>query len=300
MSATDPDFSSRARLKARLRTLFAALATLSGAAWIWRMLVARHGVRILAYHGVETPPSTPFSVTVENFEAQMAYLAAKYDVVDLATVLKWQRGEYQSDRPMIVLTFDDGFRNNLQFAAPILQRHGLPASFFIIAGKLDGRDPRFMTADEVRSLNQGAHLSVGSHTLNHRSVARIDDAGRQVEIAESKERLETVLAKPVDRFCYPYGTFSDFDDKSVAVLASQGYALACTSINGINLRRTDPFRLRRTKVEWSDDMTTFGRLVHSAMDGWFFVDYFLRFLQRPRAVRFDREGARANPSGQET
>lgn len=287
LNHANPNFGPRARVKARLRNLFAALASRSGVAWIWRMLVARHGVRILAYHGIETPPSSPFSVTVENFEAQMAFLATQFNVVELATIPRWRRGEYQSDKPMVALTFDDGFTNNLQFAAPILQRYRLPATFFIIAGKLDGRDRRFMTADEARDLENMAQFTLGSHTLNHRSVAQIDDAGRELEIGGSKTQLEMILNKPIDCFCYPYGTFNDFDDKSVAALADCGYVLACTSINGINLPGTDLFRLRRTKIEWSDDMKTFKRLAAGAMDGWFFVDYFLRFLQRPRAVKFE-------------
>lgn len=284
-----PGLGKRVYFKARLRTLFAAIASLSGTAFVWRLLVARHGVRILAYHGVEPTPSSPFSVSVESFKMQVAHLAAHYDVLDLPTLLRWQRGEYASDKPKIVLTFDDGFRNNLEFASPILKQYKLPATFFVIAGKLDQNDSRFMTAAEIHHLLNDKRFRIGSHTLNHRSVAQIDDAGRQEEIGTSKARLEKELSQPIDHFCYPYGTFNDFDHRSVAVLKQYRYALACTSINGINLRGADPFRLRRTKVEWSDNMTTFRRLLDGAMDGWFFIDYFLRFLQRPRAVRFDQK-----------
>ena len=282
-------------MKARLRTVFAALATLTGAALLWRLLIARRGVRILAYHGIETQPSSPFSVSVADFERQLACLAMHYNIVDLLTVLKWQRGEYTSDKPMVVLTFDDGFRNNLELAAPILRRHGVPATFFVITGKLDGNDQRFMTAADARSLAANELFGIGSHTVNHQSVAQINDEDRMEEIGHSKSQLEFELGYSVECFCYPYGTFNDFDDSSVAALRLSGYSLATTSVNGINLRGTDPFRLRRTKVEWSDDIRTFRRIVNGALDGWFFVDYFLRFLQRPRAVKF----CNANEAGTE-
>lgn len=291
MAASIPDFGSRARFKSKVRTMFARLSSLSGVAFLWQCLAARRGVRILAYHGVESPPSSPFAVSVENFEKQAAYLAENFTVIDLSTLLVWQRGGHVSDKPLVVLTFDDGFKNNLEFAAPILKRFGLPATFFVIGGKLNDEDERFLTLDQVRQLQSGEGLSIGSHTFNHRSVGQIDADGLQEEIGVSKSYLEENLHHPIECFCYPYGTFNDFNDQSVEVLKQHRYLLACTSVNGINLRRTDPFRLRRTKVEWSDDMVTFKRLMNGAMDGWFFIDFFLRFLQKPRAVNFAQEAA---------
>lgn len=281
--------TGRVRLKARLRTFFAAAASLSGLAWAWRVAVARRGVRVLAYHGVEPVPSSPFSVSVEEFEKQVAHLARTCEVIDMETFLAWRDGAFVSDRPLVMLTFDDGFRNNLTHAAPILRRHGLPATFFVIGSKLDGTDERFMTAAEVAELAACDLFDIGSHSTSHRSIGRISAPERREEIDGSKSLLESALAREVACFCYPYGTYNDFDRDSGRALASSGYRLGFTSVNGVNFRTTDPCRLRRTKVEWSDDMTTFARLLGGALDGWVLVDFFLRFLQRPRAVSFDRE-----------
>jgi len=287
--------TSRVMFKARVRTAFAAAAAASGAAWLWNRLVAQRGVRILAYHGVESPPTNTFAVSVDDFDAQIAHLARHYDVIDLATFLDWQAGRYCSPRPKIVLTFDDGFKNNMQLAAPVLRKHGLPATFFLIGAKLGGGDARFLTGAEAAELVRHDGFRAGSHTVNHLSLGRIARAQMEDEIARSKDLLEEVLDREVDLFCYPYGTFKDFNRDSAASLRRNGFAVACTSVNGVNFRKTDPMRLRRTKVEWSDDEKTFQRLIGGAMDGWIFVDFFLRFLQRPRAVRFDYE--RIGPAG---
>jgi len=255
---------------------------------VWRTLVARHGVRILAYHGVESPPSSPFAVSVEDFEKQIAYVTKHYDVIDFDTLLNWMRGEYTSPDRKVILTFDDGFKNNLLFAAPILEKYGAAATFFVIGSKLDSGDSRFMNGPEAQELLESDLFRIGSHSLYHKSVARVTDAQRVEEIGVSKDVLQARLDREVDFFCYPYGTFNDFDQRCVASLREHGYALACTSVNGVNFRDTDPFKLRRTKVEWSDDEKTFSRLLGGAMDGWFLVDYFLRFLQRPRAVQFNQ------------
>ena len=274
----------RVRLKSWLRSTFAMLSSVTGVAALWRFFFARHGVRILAYHGVEPIQSSPLSVSVDNFEAQIAYLARHNDIIDFDTFAKWRRGEYTSSKPMVVLTFDDGFRNNLTFAAPILRKYEAPATFFVIGSKFDGADERYMSVPEMSDLVTSGLFRIGSHSMNHLSMAQIPDDAKAREIGGSKPLIEDALGIEVDLFCYPYGTFNDFDQASVDVLKTHGYAVACTSINGINFKGTDPLRLRRTKVEWSDDAKDFRRLLNGGLDGWFFVDYFLRFLQRPDAV----------------
>jgi peptidoglycan/xylan/chitin deacetylase (PgdA/CDA1 family) len=276
----------RTRLKAKLRSAFAAIATFSGLAALWRLLFARHGVRVLAYHGVERTPTSPFSVSVENFEKQVVFLSKNFDVIDFSTFLKWRSGAYESDKPKIIVTFDDGFANQAALAAPILMKYGVPATFFLIASKLDGRDERFMTARDSLQLLRSNLFQIGSHSLSHVSMARVADDKKREEIGGSKSVLEFTLGRKITYFCYPYGMFNDVDERCTAVLQEAGYALACTGINGVNFKSTDMFRLRRTKVESSDDFTTFSRLVRGAVDGWIFVDYFFRFLQRPRVVRF--------------
>jgi peptidoglycan/xylan/chitin deacetylase (PgdA/CDA1 family) len=284
---------SRVRIKALIRSAFAAVFAMTGLAWLWDSMFARRGLRILAYHGVETPVSNPFCVSVERFEEQMAYVSRHFDVMDLDTLLKWLDGSYDSKKRKLVLTFDDGFKNNFSQAAPILKKYRLSATFFIIASKLDGGDDRFMMTSDAVRLQECELFRIGSHSLNHRSMAQISEDDRTEEMGGSKALLESRLARSVRHFCYPYGTFNDFDRRSIASLQRHGYALACTSVNGVNFKGTDRFKLRRTKVEWSDDFKTFQRALYGALDAWILIDYFFRFLQRPRAVRFERQEPQA-------
>jgi peptidoglycan/xylan/chitin deacetylase (PgdA/CDA1 family) len=91
-----------------------------------------------------------------------------------------RRGDDGGKRKL-VLTFDDGFKNNFGQAAPILKKYGLPATFFVIASKLDGGDDRFMlTSDAVRLLECDL-FGIGSHSLNHRSMAQISEDDRTEE-----------------------------------------------------------------------------------------------------------------------
>ena len=284
MTTHAPGPTRRMRIKRFLRRVVAAACHYSGSSWVWYSLVAKRGIRVLAYHGVETPPSGPLSVSVENFTRQMEYLREHYNVIKLDELERYLNSDEPPSRELVVLTFDDGYKNFRENAFPVLNKLNLPATCFVIASKLNGQDGRFMDwKDLLEPLNSGL-ISVGSHSLTHKSIARIDHDARDQEVRASRELLRDHLSHEIEFFCYPYGTFRDFDSESIVALRDSGYRMACTSVNGVNFKRTDPFRLRRTKIEWGDDLVTYSRILKGGLDAWFLVDYFLRALQRPRTL----------------
>jgi len=101
-----------------------------------------------------------------------------------------------------------------------------------------------MTSDQVRSLPTYG-IQVGNHTVNHRQLTALDEAGQRVELAEAQRILSALTGKPVTTLAYPYGVFNDI---SVKVAAELGHRCACTVIQGSNDGDTDPMRLRRIDV----------------------------------------------------
>src|SRR5204863_5423449 len=81
---------------------------------------------VLLYHGVPMDESEP--VSGRAFEQQLAFLSKHCEFVS-PTQIEDRRSPYE--RLRVVLTFDDGFRNNADVAAPILRRYGVPALFFV-------------------------------------------------------------------------------------------------------------------------------------------------------------------------
>jgi peptidoglycan/xylan/chitin deacetylase (PgdA/CDA1 family) len=106
---------------------------------------------ILLYHRVAREGHDPWGlcVTPEYFAEQMQVLAKMAQVVPLRS-LPDAIGARRSSRPMVALTFDDGYLDNLQTAKPILERYGLPATVFLISGWL-GR-ARLFWWDELTRL----------------------------------------------------------------------------------------------------------------------------------------------------
>ncbi len=117
---------------------------------------------------------------------------------------------------------------------------------------------------EVRALAQQG-VSFGAHTKTHPILSRLDEPGKQhEEIAQSKLRIEAELGINVRHFCYPNGSYADFDDHSIELVRSSGYQTATTTERGLNFPACEPFKLRRLGVEPNLPKNYFAELLAGA------------------------------------
>jgi peptidoglycan/xylan/chitin deacetylase (PgdA/CDA1 family) len=133
---------------------------------------------------------------------------------------------------LVGLTFDDGYVDFLDHAVPVLARHGMTATLYVVAGRLGGANewddgPRLdlVDADQVRAVAAAGH-EVGSHTLTHSRLPGASLATLAAEVGDSKRVLEDVLQSEVAGFCYPWG---DFDAAAVEAARAAGYDHACVT-----------------------------------------------------------------------
>jgi peptidoglycan/xylan/chitin deacetylase (PgdA/CDA1 family) len=220
-------------------------------------------LRVLMYHKVNDVPGNPLTVPVSLFDEQMAQLRELgYSVVALDDVLAFYSDGVPLPRRAVLITFDDGYRDNLEHAAPILARHGYPAVVFVSVACLGDLRPlpheEHLAArglvnptlgwDELAEL-EAAGVRVESHGISHRPLAQlpVDEAAN--EIVLSKLRLEERLGRPVRSFAYVKGSEAHFRPMHVSLLRQAGYELAFTSVSGSNDRSSEPLRLNRYNVE---------------------------------------------------
>jgi peptidoglycan/xylan/chitin deacetylase (PgdA/CDA1 family) len=220
-------------------------------------------LRVLMYHKVNDLPGNRMSIPVTHFDEQMEQLRELgYVVVDLDAV----RAHYREGAPLpagaVLITFDDGYRDNLLNAAPVLERHGYPAVQFVPIAYVGESRPlphethlaahgvRNPTVDwdEIRELERYG-VRVESHGISHKPLAEleIDEAAR--EIAISKLKLEERLGRPVRAFSYVKGSEADYKPVHPSLVRQAGYDLAFTAVSGANTPRSDPLQLRRYNVE---------------------------------------------------
>ncbi|WNV76400.1 polysaccharide deacetylase family protein [Geodermatophilus sp. DSM 44513] len=136
------------------------------------------------------------------------------------------------DAGLVGLTFDDGYTDFLEHAVPVLQRHGMTGTVYVVAGRLGGQNewdtgPRFdiLDADQVRAV-AATGQEVGSHTVTHARLAGADASVLATEVRDSRQVLEEVLQEEVRGFCYPYGSF---DRAAADAVRAAGYDHACVT-----------------------------------------------------------------------
>jgi len=102
-----------------------------------------------------------------------------------------------------------------------------------------------VTWDQAREMLANG-VEIGSHTMTHPILTNVGDERLRRELRDSKSRLEEVLGRQVDLFCYPNG---DNDERVRQEVARAGYRASVTVMNGLNQRGDDPFALRRVHTE---------------------------------------------------
>jgi peptidoglycan/xylan/chitin deacetylase (PgdA/CDA1 family) len=107
----------------------------------------RPGLLVLTYHRIGDPASSPwygpiYSASPESFRAQVRLLRDRYQLIGLADLERSAAdGDLRFERPTILITFDDGYRDNVELALPILLEEGIPAAFFLATGFLGRSRP---------------------------------------------------------------------------------------------------------------------------------------------------------------
>jgi peptidoglycan/xylan/chitin deacetylase (PgdA/CDA1 family) len=267
-----------------LRVILASITYYTGLAFLSGLLGSTSKVRILMYHSIDDDPSDVHSVSPTAFEEQMRFLATKCSVISLDQLVDCFSGKGSLPDNPVVITLDDGLANNYTTAYPILKKYHLPATVFVIPNRaapceISRTDKtRYMAWDQIREMNHNG-ISVGAHTISHRSLPTLTLEEVRSELLESKARLEQQLGQPVKFFAYPYGAFRDLNKDIMRMVADSGYACAVTSLSGANGRNTDLYALRRTEIEMNDGMYVFSKAMAGALDNWI-VFQRLRWLSQ--------------------
>jgi peptidoglycan/xylan/chitin deacetylase (PgdA/CDA1 family) len=213
---------------------------------------------VVAFHRVhDTGCPEPLTVSVRAFEQYCRFFRDHFRVVSLGElVTRMERG--LSLRRELAITFDDGYLDNHDTAAPILERLGLPATFFVVTQWMgtdlvpwwdrvrDIRHP-WMTWDHVRALSRRG-FEIGAHTRTHVDLGVVPADEAQREIAGARRELERQLGAPVDLFAYPYGRRQNLSDSNLELVRQAGFRCCCSCFGGVNTRSSDPFHLARIAV----------------------------------------------------
>lgn len=250
----------------------------------------RQGSLVLMYHSVAPgtdTPDWPYAVSMKNFCAQLDLLQREgwktYSVAELAT------------RPLpvrsVVITFDDGYRDNFP-AFEELARRGMTASWFVVSRDIGAQtrwrdagtaQAALLDAAQLRDMH-AAGMEIGAHGHTHKRFTECDDQALIEELTRSKKTLEDVLQAPVTTLAYPYG---EYDVRVLREARAAGYVAGCTTRTGWAMGEGDPFLIRRLSIYAQDSLGSFARkLAFADNEGsW---GRLLRYAQRRTLGRLTR------------
>lgn len=221
------------------RNLLVLLVVLLLLGW---MLHPSEGVPILAYHKVSDDEEM-YSVSPQQFAAHMQYLKENgYTAVSLAEMADAFSGKTKLPSKPIVITFDDGYADNLLIALPIMEHYSMKATVFVIAGSLGQGE--YLSWEQAAEM-QRRGTEIGSHTVSHIPLGKATEAQKFEEIWQSRVIIENKLKTPVQFLAYPFGQFDSF---LFAALERSGYRGACTGIAGLNYADTPPYQWKRINL----------------------------------------------------
>lgn len=164
---------------------------------------------ILNYHKVDDYFSS-LSITPRDFDNQMAFLKKNgFETISLEQLRGVLAGEEVDlpERPLII-TFDDGYRDNYTNAYPILKKYGFTGVIFVITSFIDRKLPYYISWDMAKEMQESGVIDIESHTVDHISMTELNDEKLRRELTESKKRIEEVLEKPAEYVAYPTGTYN--------------------------------------------------------------------------------------------
>ncbi len=234
---------------------------------------------VLCYHSVH-PSGGIRSATPSDFEEQIVWLKEHCEIVPFRTIRSQVRSPARG-KPLVALTFDDGYEDNHRYALPILATHSVLATLFVTTGLVDG-DGKVIAGlsrawgvevDQVQGLSWSQvsemrleGFEIGAHTRTHPVLTRLTETDALEEIASSRSTIEDHLGEPVSLFAYPFGNPREHvSDRMLSLVAQLGFEAAATILYRGVRQDEDPMSIPRFPIT-RDSMNILAGKIHGRLD----------------------------------
>jgi len=201
---------------------------------------------ILVYHSISSPAEPlPGHIVMspERFEKQMQWLSRWRNVVRLFQTLRAPAGER-----LVSITFDDGYRDNLTTALPILEKFNFPVTLFVAPGLLGKKG--YLSHDELREISRHPLVTIGAHGLHNRRFTELNRNDSRFELIESRIILEKITKKRVELMSWPHGVCNEELER---LCEASGYSASWSEWNGEDTSHS----LKRITLYREDNMPRF-------------------------------------------
>jgi peptidoglycan/xylan/chitin deacetylase (PgdA/CDA1 family) len=224
------------------------------------------GIPVLMYHRIWPGQRDGLTITPEDLRAQWTFLRDEgYACLTMERFLKVVRGAEKAPKRSFVLTFDDGYRNNLTYVYPLLKEFGWEATVFVIAGTItgdyelgEGIDQK-LSVDEMKQIG-GKYVCFGLHGYRHENF-------RETAVKDLREVMQRSIAAfeqhaiPYTKvLAYPYGSRPGGADRDVLKKKLSSLEIKAAFRIGNKpqeIPAADVYELRRIDIRGEDTLQDF-------------------------------------------
>lgn len=211
------------------------------------------------YHSIEVNPKKReyYVVSASDFYEQMQLLASKYQVKSIFQIKKNGSG--------VLVTFDDGYQNNLSVAVPILDKFQIPYVIFISTEKIGTEEAgkKYLSVSDIAKLAKNPLCTIGSHGHSHKPLAELSQGELILELQKSKQILQKITGMETLSISYPHGSYNA---KVIKAVSNTGFTHGACSDFGGNLDNFNLLKLKRIDVWGYDDINTFKGKIEGGWD----------------------------------
>ncbi len=251
-------------------------------AW-WKKAIDYNNPRILMYHmireHIKGKKFNSLRVSPYIFDKQIKYLSE--NGWHSFTMHEAIANRDKLPEKSVVITFDDGYRDNLTNALPILKKYNFKATIYLVNDRHDRdwsgyrkaknegaglKDEQKLSDDDVRELIKSGLIEIGAHTITHANLSALDETASYNEICRSKDLIDKKFNIICDSFAYPFGLYKNSD---VLNVENCGYANAVTTKNGIaDLKNCSLFEIPRITISGKDNFLSFKLKIKTGKRGF--------------------------------
>jgi peptidoglycan/xylan/chitin deacetylase (PgdA/CDA1 family) len=249
-----------------LERIVAYLLYFTGVYWLVKRRLEREGAAVvLVYHHV-LPGLRGMGEMVgeEAFDCQMRFLS------ECCRPSDWRGLREPGDTKgiKVLVTFDDGYRDNFTRALPIMGHYGIRGVLFVVTEFVFGRrridaddgetaDEVFPTDDDLEAARKSSCITFGNHTASHKFVSGLDAGEFENELASSQALFQERLGEKPSLFAYPRGRRGDYTEAAAPVLEKCGFEAAFTMEPGRVTAQTPAYFVPRIGMSHVNDEIVF-------------------------------------------
>ena len=232
-------------------------------------------VTVLGYHSISNGKAI-VDVAPDDFGAQIDFLESKFQFITLDQVVDYVKGKFKPEKPCVALTFDDGYADLLVSVAPMLAKHRIPETVFVLAKPESADRTQIRNTKKLMSMSDVKKLKKTGWTIGCHSATHVNFGGEldvKAEIRDAKRKLEKELGTEVRYFAYPKGIYND---KVIKAVKSAGYKASFTVDPGRVSIKNDIYKIPRIGVYRTHSMVEFAAFFTNWANVYFIAKSYLK------------------------